>query len=911
MRIPNVSLALLSVLISLTPLTPALAGPDTPIRAITQPGDPIVAVGDPTNAGFGAPDETNEAVRFAIDGTNSKYFNTSTYDAHYSGSGYYVTPRSGPSIVTGVTIISGNDSPQRDPTTFSLYGSNDSGKNFEPIILRKPLASFAQRFETQQVVFPNTKAYLSYKLVFPTVNGGRDMQVSEATLFGVPSHIQASPITRTVPLPEAPRFDIAGQLARADVTWDSPSVDSRGSMPIGNGDIGLNVWVEPSGDILFYIGKTDSWAGDARNPWGLPKLGRVRVRLTPNPFPAGTSFSQTLKLRESEIVIEGGVASDRTTVTLWVDANNPAIHVDATSGRARSLDVSIDSYRKAAEQASLANIVFPAANGQIAWCYRNPKGKVAELSDRTFGAVIRGNQLAALSDSSLKSTDARAEHHVAIYPLTAQTATPADWLTAASSLAERVSKVPPLTSKQAHRAWWADFWNRSWVCVSGDADADKVTSEWFRQRFVTACAGRGAYPIKFNGSIFNTDYTLHRWDSKTKTQISDEVTADFRNWGGMYWFQNTRPMYWPMLASGDFDMMQPLFSMYRSKLDATKKMVREYYKHDGTYFEETSPFWPTIPNIAPGDKPSYTKHYFTPILELTAMGLDYYAFTGDKAFLRDTLLPIADSGVTFFEQHFGRDAAGKLDLFPDNSIETFWGVRNPAPDIAGLRYVLRGLLDLPPAATTADQRKHWAGVLAIIPELPVSATAAKPTLLPYQEAPDPERRNSENPELYAIYPFRLFGIGKPNLQLGRDTFVARKVHGTQCWRQDPVQAAYLGFTESAQRDVIRNFGAVSKDAQMRFPTFWGPFQDYTPDEDNGGHGLLALQLMLLQSDASKIIVLPAWPADWSASFKLRAPMNTTVEGTVAGGKLTSLTVTPKSRRNDVVTVAADGSLMRL
>ena len=42
------------------------------------------------------------------------------------------------------------------------------------------------------------------------------------------------------------------------VVWDSPSADARGSMPLGNGDIALNAWVEPGGDLLFYIGKTDS-----------------------------------------------------------------------------------------------------------------------------------------------------------------------------------------------------------------------------------------------------------------------------------------------------------------------------------------------------------------------------------------------------------------------------------------------------------------------------------------------------------------------------------------------------------------------------------------------------------------------------------------------------------------------------
>ena len=37
----------------------------------------------------------------------------------------------------------------------------------------------------------------------------------------------------------------------AQVVWDTPSGDSRGSMPLGNGDLGANVWVEPSGDLVL------------------------------------------------------------------------------------------------------------------------------------------------------------------------------------------------------------------------------------------------------------------------------------------------------------------------------------------------------------------------------------------------------------------------------------------------------------------------------------------------------------------------------------------------------------------------------------------------------------------------------------------------------------------------------------
>ncbi|MBT7302718.1 MAG: hypothetical protein HN849_24525, partial [Victivallales bacterium] len=51
---------------------------------------------------------------------------------------------------------------------------------------------------------------------------------------------------------------------RYNVVWRSPSSDHSGSMPLGNGEVGLNAWVESSGDLLFYIARTDSWGDNGR-----------------------------------------------------------------------------------------------------------------------------------------------------------------------------------------------------------------------------------------------------------------------------------------------------------------------------------------------------------------------------------------------------------------------------------------------------------------------------------------------------------------------------------------------------------------------------------------------------------------------------------------------------------------------
>jgi alpha-L-fucosidase 2 len=207
------------------------------------------------------------------------------------------------------------------------------------------------------------------------------------------------------------------------------------------------------------------------------------------------------------------------------------------------------------------------------------------------------------------------------------------------------------------------------------------------------------------------------------------------------------------------------------------------------------------------------------------------------------------------------------------------------------------MIHLPPNFVL-PQREQWRALLAILPPLPIDSPDGAPRLLPYTGPQTAKTRNEENPELYAVYPFRLFGLDKPGLALARHTFDMRKCPLKGCWSQDPIEAAMLGYTDIAKEDT--RFNLTNKDASQKFPAFWDKSHDYLPDEDNGGNGENGLQQMLLQTVGEKILLLPAWPADWDADFKLHAPQNTIIEGSVRKGHLTGLTVTPAIRRKDIV-----------
>jgi hypothetical protein len=712
--------------------------------------------------------------------------------------------------------------------------------------------------------------------------------------------------------------DALSRLDSFNIIWTTPGPGSAESMPLGNGDIGLNAWVDKAGDLLFYISKTDAWGDQVTpgmNPWMrrggiLSKLGLVRVSFTRQgaaqvkPEDSGTSgigakaFRQVLRLRQGGIWIQEGERDAVLNLRVWVDANHPVIRVEAECRQSVSVKVTLDDWRLRER-----DTILKEGKDNITWYHRNrPAGDKAlpdsPLANITFGGVIHGPGLVRNGENMLVSARAVHRQLITIEALTATTASAREWLALMDKQKARTDALNLETARRAHEAWWNTFWRRSWIMMSGDSDARATTSGYILQRYVTACAGRGAYPIKFNGSIFVVDNP--EW--KTNKQTTP-MNADFRDWGGMYWFQNTRPMYWPRLMAGDFDMMLPLFRMYVNMLPKNAALVHKYYGHGGAYFQETAPYWGGIPYMGPEVKEDWTGHYFTPVLELSMMMLDYYDYTEDKMFARQYLLPLASAGLQFFDEHFGRDAEGKLLLDPDNAIEMFWKVHDPAPDIAGLKAVLSRMLALPDNLTGPADKERWRHLLAILPELPKGGEGEAPVLLPYTGPQTARGRNLENPELYAVYPFRLYGLGKPELDLARHTFNNRRFKEKGCWNQDPIQAAMLGYADVAKEYV--RFALTRKDPRLKFPAFWERAHDYEPDEDNGGNGENGLQKMLMQADGRKILLLPAWPKGWDADFRLHAPYNTTVQGRVVNGKVMDLIVTPASRAADVFVYAED------
>ena len=725
------------------------------------------------------------------------------------------------------------------------------------------------------------------------------------------------------------------RINRYNVVWNSPSRDASGVMPIGNGDIGAGVYAIENGDLYLLLSKNDAFNYSGE----IYKTGKVRISLNPNPFKTGKPFKQTLDLVTESIIIE----ADGVKIRVWVDANNPTYHVEINAPSGVSVNARPELWKRYDDTKDVRmegkdNILwyFPVGNRSVYaddLKFYHVEEMAAKHADfykyNTFGNLLESPAL-TLKDGALigKAKD----FDIRIHALRMQNPDPSVWVQTIQKQAAK--KIDLNQDWKQHCNWWSEFWNKSWIMAtdntipretreklmgepsssgnrSEDDGAGLVSQSYNVFRFLMACQSRGRNQVKFNGGIFTQQLLVDSGNGRpaaTKLENGKWLThEDDRLWGRRYTYQNQRHLYWPLLASGDFELMQPFFNYYYNLLDMRKAITKAWFGHDGAYYRE---------NIEPdgaerdcdnGGKPPKTKpgekyegwyhdYYFTCGLETTAMMIDYANFTGDKSFRDKKLVPFAREILSFYDHHYQR-VDGKLRLDPAQVIETWWIAVNPAPDVAGLRFCLDELLEM--KAGTADDQANWRKFRAEIPEIPTHIINGKQAIAPADKYE--KKSNAENGELYPVFPFRCYGVGLGSADIVTWTMKNRTfvdAMGSACWTQDQIDWAFAGNASEASDGLVRRFRTAS--TMCRFPMYGKEGPDSCPDFDHFGSGSTAFQRMLVQEAGGKIHLLPAWPADWDVDFKLHISGGGIISGTVKDGKLLKWDIQPSDRKKDVV-----------
>ena len=741
------------------------------------------------------------------------------------------------------------------------------------------------------------------------------------------------------------------------LVWTSQSRNSSESMPCGGYDIGLNVWVEqhidesqgsPCYDLLFYA-QQSGWF-DENNT--LLKAGRWRLHFDGDPFNS-SDFRQELRLDDGAIYIKG----KGLEVRIWVDVFSPVVFVEMKSQRTERATLSYESWRyrdrpvtKAECQQCSYKWLIPAdcttfadsiqANGNhLTFSHKNREQTVFDytvhyehldaIKDSLYnpigGLLMQGEMTApgfkfiGTSSGTYASTDYRSWNFrneklrkaticLEFRVESVEFATALESSTAGSPVGNsKLYTLNSTLSKKRSAHWWHDFWQRSWIETDGsNEEAARMVRNYELMRYLLGCNAYGQWPTKFNGGLFTFDPV---YVDSTMT-----FTPDYRKWGGgTMTAQNQRLVYWPMLKSGDYDLLQSQLDTYLRMLPNAIARTRYYWGHDGACFTEQIENF-GLPNPAEyGKHPegsdygvernAWLEYEWDTALEFAMMGLlsEEGKVNSEK---------FAAAVLRFFDEHYqwqakqlgtkALDENGKLIIYPGSGCETYKMAYNPSSTIAALKALVSEELrvkseEFAAAIPSADGIPVGNSSLftlhSSLPDIPLRVIDGDTCIAP--AVVWARTQNVETPQLYPVWPWRIYGLGRPGLDIARNTYWkdphAIEMRSSKGWKQDNIWAACLGLTEEARRLNVEKLS----DGPYRFPAFWDPGFDWAPDHNRGGAGMIGLQEMLLQETADgQLLLFPAWPREWNCRFRLHATDGRTVEASIQEGKIK---VTPNVR----------------
>lgn len=710
------------------------------------------------------------------------------------------------------------------------------------------------------------------------------------------------------------------QISDYNLTWRGQSGSGADSMPLGGRDAGCNVWAQ-DGQLCIYLAKSGAFDENG----ALLKLGRLRI-VPGDRARLCRDFRQTLHLEEGCIRID----AEGLSMLLWVDVDTACLHLSFHADSPIPLQVFFDCWRsrthplsgeelgQCRDYAALSgdscpytafttpDVLLPEPDGLLFY-HRNPdhpslrdrllrqQGLVGcdavpdPLHRNTFGGYLTGDGLRYTgtqygSFDGCEQTELRyvtpptREVELTVSLVAGQYVSAEDF----SHNARRIALAPACRAKTAN--WWREYFSRSFIFI----DPDHPGSELWQLgrnaalfRYMLGCNYYGSLPTKFNGGLFT---------------FYEKFTPDYRAWSGSgFTAQNQRLVYWPMLGSGDAEAMRPQLRFYLDRLATGQARCTRYYGHEGACFPEQINLhglslgaeygWRRPGALPEGEDLSpWVRLHQSTALEFALMMVQAARYENTPL---TPYLPFIHAVLDFYFAHYPRDERGTLRIFPSTALETYKGAQpwsddvlqngacNPMDVAAGLRGLLELLID------TADD-PHWHELLAQCPDLPTDGEK----LLPAEDfAPPPF--NCELPQLYRAFPYSPRGLTAAErsacIAAYRDPALTDEQRYTFGWHQRGIFAARLGLVDESMRILSEKLAC----APRRFPAFWGPGHDWTPDHNHGGSALLMLQEMLVQEDCGTVRLLPAWDRRVDVTFRLWLPGRRSVEGTLKNGVFSS------------------------
>ncbi|HTN39115.1 MAG TPA: hypothetical protein VL053_18685 [Arachidicoccus sp.] len=685
-------------------------------------------------------------------------------------------------------------------------------------------------------------------------------------------------------------------------------------MLLGNGDVGV-VAGDRTDQQTFYFGKSDFWGAAVKNPedqnttWqeSVLSVGRLTIRSAEPVQDTKQVFEMQQDFVHAEVHTALQLGDAVVHMNSWmadeVDADENNIFITELS---TDKDVKINTtlwvphtYKIKGEDADCMSI-YPYASGVsngTLWAGRanynynlsdhsgNYKAKVAmalSLKGATFSAMKKGRS----STSGIFKLKAGVKVIIAVAfssaKSTASAALPGFEDLKNQSEAElnalKVATIEQL--KNAHYAWWKNYWLKSWVTLSDPA----FEKFYYGSLYVLGSAIRSG---NFPPSLFGN------W-----------ITTDLSSWGGRYFLNyNEEAAYYGAGSSNRPELILPYSELIfrempwqRNKTHAAgyegvchQRSLTPYHLVSELPYEQPVASHKDYKKL-PADQKSNGVFAAMPLIW-------YYEYTGDIEYLRDKLYPYLKELDAFYRSYL--DTSRRPYRIEHSSAHEGSDDVNPNLDIGFIRRICRTLITTS-QILRRDQKMVpvWQDVLDNLSDYPTIIRQGKTV---YVEA---QLKNGMAKNLFhvgdqpvnlegGVFPGENIFIGSDSAEIGIALESVKQLDG---WSIKKGGSEHNGFPKIWP--VAARIGWPAADLYDRFKaSILYHLRETNLTAFQGGGGIETagaiegINSMLMQSEGGIIRLFPVWPVNKDAAFfRLRAKAAFLVSSSIKNGEVEFVTI---------------------
>ncbi len=667
-------------------------------------------------------------------------------------------------------------------------------------------------------------------------------------------------------------------VARHAITLNEPVGEPTQYMPkgplLGNGDIG--VMQSGSAEQLIYtIGKNDFWSIKRQSPI---TVGQLRLLI---PALQGAEFQTVSDMRLAELRGNYTKGAYAMTSRAWADANHNLLCVELSNTGSKPLFVSTVVSMGAA---AAVPVSVPANDNPVKigceqhgggrWFFT---GEIADVQilDRALGhaeisalAPVTGGAFLYDPDAPeavgrkigvatrVLGTDSPspftlapgASAVVATAILSDLDAKGANPLASAQAMLASLTKEKVAANTAAHRTWWNDFWNRSFIEIP-----DKTIEQcWYASWYVMGSCSRAG---KVAPGLWGN------W-----------LTVDNPAWHGDFHMNyNFQAPFYGLYSANHAETTLPFYDALNQSIPRGKKIAAaKGWK--GIHLPVSLGPWGMCPEGEDCDWGQRSNAAYAALLYIW-----HWQHTLDKDWLKTTGYEFLRETAAFWEDYLTFE--NNRYVITNDSIHEGSG-----PDMNGLlslglvKTLFRNMIPLSEAlGVDADKRAKWRDIAEKISDFPLQERDGK-TVFRYTEK-GTAWWNDNTLGIQHIFPAGAIGLGSDPklLEISHNMINAmgrwRDFNGSSSWYAACARVGYDPkkmlaelnnmYTHHALPNKLLNFGG-------------GGIENVSP--------ALGVTEMLLQSHEGVIRLFPCWPKELDARFgTLRAVGAFLVSAELKGG----------------------------